>query len=164
MGLQWNLIRQRSSLLFITEISSSNTPSWWAHLNLRKSITDWHIKSPCPPLASPHLPVFIAVTQVCVHTHMCYVQLDFSDVALGRLAGKWKLWKSREDVKQHIVGEMRLGVSEKLKTYAELYVFVFWQLFCAFEENFHQFYKFSYTGSFAVPHIQMMSHQKLVMF
>lgn len=45
MRLCWNLIRRGASLLFITELPSSNTPSRGAHLNLRESISDWHVRS-----------------------------------------------------------------------------------------------------------------------
>lgn len=88
MRLWWNLIRHRASLLFIAELSSSNTPSQWAHINLRKSITDQR-----PPSTPPHLAVFIA-TCPTYSTHIMYsFSLDFSQVALGGMAGKWKIWK-----------------------------------------------------------------------
>lgn len=58
MRLWWNLIRQGASLLFITELPSSNTPSRWAHLNLRgkyywltrqePALTLWPFPITCP--------------------------------------------------------------------------------------------------------------------
>lgn len=93
--------------------SSSNTPSWRAHLNRRKSIIDWNVKSSSPPLASPHLPVFIAVTHACVHACTRCVQYTHtkthSHVTLlispklqwegWQASGKYeKAWKSRADV------------------------------------------------------------------
>lgn len=98
MRLWWNLIRQGARLLFITELPSSNTPSWWAHLNLRESISDWHVRSlrwPFDPFPSPvrlHrcLPCMYWHIKHTIHTRHVH---SFSLVAFWGMAGKWKIWK-----------------------------------------------------------------------
>lgn len=95
MGLRWNFIRQGASLLFITELSSRNTPSWWAHLNLRKSITDWHVNSPRPPFGLPS-PARLHRCLRCMCWHSVHTSCTPSispDLHLGGGAGKWKIWK-----------------------------------------------------------------------
>lgn len=157
MRLQWNLIRQRASLLFITEAFSAETRPPVVHNSTQgKVLLTGMSKSPCPPSASCHLSAFIAVTHACAHAHTCYIQVIrkrikywFTQVlqsCTGRDGRRMETWK---DMKmqgrcQTTGQEMQKVVAKETKDLTAKTVSCFQWLFPATLKTTFRFRKLNY--------------------